>query len=259
GELLTALGAFAGRTDSSALREEVADFVLTHYQQAGWPVTDVAVSGDGGRLDVRIAEGRFGTVSVDGGHPWMREAVRRDWQGAAGRPLTMGDVARRLDWLHRNPLHAATIGFEPGAEPAVADAVVSLHSRRPVRLTAGWRNDGVPPLARHRFFAGFELADAFGLPFWLGAEAFAGEDFDDYRAGRAEWRGFLPGRQELRISGHWADVRADGIVPGFTSSSEVRSRGAAIAWRPGLPVWRGWHFDAGAGIGFLRTDSEVRL
>lgn len=253
------LAGFAGCEDSVALREEVADAVLLYYQESGWPVVEVEVSGtEDGHLVAGVREGMFGSVRVEGGHRWMRQVAARDWERLQGKPLRMADVTSRLEWHHRNPLHAATIGFEPAAEPAVADAVVTVHSPRPLRVFAGWRNDGIEPLGRHRFSAGFEVADVWGMPFWLGAEALTGEDGDGYEGARAEWRGYLPWRHELRLTGQRVSAEADGVVPGFTSSTSVVVRNAAVRYL--VPVRAGaWRADAGIGAGFLQTTSEVSV
>ena len=184
--LAVKLEAFRGRPDNAAVREAIADEILRHYQAAGWPVTDVAVTGASGTLTASIHEGRYGTITVTGGSEWIRRAAFADWSRREGHPLTNDGLAANLAWLHRNPLHAATIGFTPGAAPATADATLTLQDTRPVRLYAGWRDDGAPPLDRDRFMAGVEVADVFGLP-WerIPRPMYPLDPIDDWRSARS--------------------------------------------------------------------------
>jgi hemolysin activation/secretion protein len=257
--LASSLEQFRGQPDSDALREQIADAVLQHYQAAGWPVVDVSVErGASGGLTVQVLEGRFGDISVAGGSEWMRRAVYADWSRRQSQPLTTGGVAAGLAWLHRNPLHAATIGFAPGSAPATADATLTLQETRPVRLYAGWRDDGSPPLDRNRFFAGFEMADAFGIPSWLNLEVLTGADRDEFHGSRGMMRLFLPVHHELRLGGYWTHAESDAGIPGFDAVSMVEGWNVSLRWLVPLPAWRGWQCEMGGGADFFRLDSEQR-
>ena len=254
--------ALAGREDTAAARDEAADLILDEYKTAGWPVTEVEVAPDGrGGLRALVSEGVHGDVSVSGGAAGTRRAVFREWAAKKGRPLTMDDALESLAWLHRNPLRAAVLEFAPGAEPASADAALTLQTDHPARLTGGWNNDGVEPLGRNRFSLGAELADPGGLPLWAQAEVYADGDFERYAAARGTVRLFLPGRNELRLGGLWTEGRADGVVPGFTSVSEISVWTGSVRWvKPVTALSRGgWRHDAGLGVDFFRAESGVEL
>jgi hemolysin activation/secretion protein len=259
--LRDALRPFQNQPDTPTLRSAVADAVLTHYQAAGWPVTEVSVepAGAGGGLTAAIHEGRYGEIAVEGGTPWMRQAVAAGWRNKPGAPLTMDDALTGLAWTHRNPLHVVTASFSPGADPATADTTLTLQSDAPVRFFSGWRNDGIEPLGEHRFSAGIEAADLLGLPLWLSLETLTGEDAEAYRAARGSVRFFLPWRHELRVSGQWTGGRTEGIVPGFTSASEVDAWFVSARYLVPLPSLQGWQSELGAGAEFFRTRSSVSV
>ncbi len=254
------LQGFENQADTEAMRSTIADTVLEHYQAAGWPVTEVEVTPQAeGRLDVGIREGRYGQIAVDGSTAWVRQAIAASWQNRPGAPLTMEDVLDALAWIHRNPLHAVTASFSPGAEPATADTILTVHSPAPLRFFSGWRNDGIESLGKDRYSAGIELADPAGLPLWFSAELLSGEDLDAYHAARSTLRLFLPWEHELRFSGQWTQGKTDGVVPGFTSSSEVEAWYISSRYLIPLPGWRGWRTDFGAGADFFRTTSGVAV
>jgi hemolysin activation/secretion protein len=256
--LESSLDAFRGQPDNDKVREAIADAVLRHYQSAGWPVVDVAVvRGIHGRVIVQIQEGRFGEVAVAGGSAWMRRAAFVDWSRLRGTPLTSAGLAEDLAWLHRNPLHAGVVSFAPGAETATADATLTLQEARPVRLYAGWRNDGSPPLDRDRFFAGVEIADVLGIPSWVNLEALTAADRDEFHGGRGLMRLFLPSHRELRLGGYWTQAESTTTLPGFDSVSALEAWNVSMRWLLPLPAWRGWRGDLGLGADFYRLDSVV--
>lgn len=258
--LETQLDSFRGRADSAAMREAVADAVLKHYQNAGWPVVDVAVTRGGkGRIVVEVQEGRFGEINVAGGSAWMRKAVFADWSRMRDMPLTSESIAEGLAWLHRNPMHAGTISFAPGVAPATADATLALQERRPVKVYAGWGNDGAPPLDRDRFTLGLEVADVLGVPSWLNLEGVSAVDFDEYHGGRGALRLFLPTHREVRLGGYWTEAESSQALPGFDSVSALTAWNASARWIIPLPAWRGWRGDLGIGADFFRYDSVVNV
>ena len=258
--LTDALRHWQNQPDTDVNRSAVADAVLAHYQAAGWPVTEVSVlpAGDG-QLEIQVREGRYGSIAVDGGTAGMRQAIAASWQKRPGAPLTLADVEAALAWTHRNPLHAVTASFSPGPGPATADTVLTIQSETPARCFGGWRNDGVASLGEDRFSAGVEFADPAGLPLWATAEILSGTDPGAYLAARSSLRLFLPWEQELRLSGQWTRGRSDGVVPGFTSSSDVEAWFAGGRYLIPLPAWKGWQADLGGGADFFRTTSGVSV
>lgn len=244
----------------AADRSAAADAVLAHYQTAGWPVTEVEVMpGKDGGLEVSILEGCYGRILVEGGTPSQRRAVAASWQEKPGAPLTMPDVMDGLAWLHRNPLHAVTASFAPGTDPATADTVLTLQSDAMFRFFTAWQNDGIQPLGDHRLRAGVEMADLFGLPLWAVAEAFVGDDPDAYQAARGSLRAFLSWQHELRLTGQWTRGRAEDLVPGFTSSSEVDTWFTSARYLIPGNSGKEWKWELGVGLDFFRTSSQVAV
>ncbi len=259
GALDSSLRSFHGQPDKTVTQEAIADAVLAHYQAAGWPVTDVSVERLApGILRVAVTEGRYGEISVAGGPERMRRAAFSDWSRLRGTPLTADSIAASLAWLHRNPLRAGTVSFAPGAETATADALLTLQDAPPVQFAAGYRDDGAPPLARARFFAGIEGADAFGIPSWWNAEVTSGEDSDEYFGARGMLRLFLPSRQEVRVSGYWTQAASTtALLPGFDSVSDLEAWNVSLRMVQPLRARRGWTADLMAGADFFRVNSNV--
>jgi hemolysin activation/secretion protein len=257
--LQSALRRFCGQPDKAAVHESIADAVLEHYQTAGWPVVDVSVEkSSAGALEVAVTEGRYGEISVAGGSDWMRRATFADWSRLRGAPLTADSIAASLAWLHRNPLHAGTVSFSPGPATATADATLTLQEARPYLFSTGYRDDGAPPLGRERFFAGFEMADAFGIPSWWNVEATTGSDSDEYFGVRSMLRLFLPSHHEVRLSGYWTQAASTtALLPGFDFVSDLEAWNVSLRVAKPLPAWRGWNGDLTAGADFFRLNTNV--
>jgi hemolysin activation/secretion protein len=265
-DLQARLAPLLAEADSPEGVERVVDAVLEHARMHGRPVMEVeavpppaGAAGGSAPLRLLVWPGLISSHSLEGGSPGMRAVMADDWTRRTGEELDLHDVEAWLDWTHRNPFHQVTLSFEPGAEPATADGVLTLHSEAAVRTFVAWRDDGVEPLGPQRFSAGFELADAAGLPVWVSGELVGGEDWPDYRSGRGQLRWFLPWHHELRLAGSLTTAELDGFLPGLPitsslDSSELNARYVVPLGKPG-----GWWVDAGIGFDFRRTESGVAV
>lgn len=270
GELAARLAPLLAAAPASEGLERVLDAFLAHAREHGHPVMEVeavppapggsVLPGPGpAPLRLVVFPGIISSLSLEGGSPWMREAVAADWARKSGQPLDLGAVEDWLDWTHRNPFHQATLSFEPGPEAATADGVLTLRSEALARGVATWRNDGVEPLGAQRFSSGLELGDVAGLPVWLSAEMVGGEDWPDYRSARGQMRWFLPWHHEVRLAGSWTMAELDGFLPGLPITSSLRSVEAVGRYVVPLGRRAGWRFEAGAGFDFRRTESGIGL
>ncbi len=247
--------------------ERIVDEILDHCRAHGRPVMEIAAepfSPEEGVLRLQVFPGLISGMSLAGGSAWMREAVADDWARKIGRPLDMNAVEEWLDWTHRNPFHQATLSFTPGAEPATAEGLLTLHSERTFGFYTQWRNDGVEPLGQHRFAAGVETGDLFGWPVYIAAEVHADDSFSDSLGGRGLARWFLPWHHELRLSGGAARVDLDDLLPGYDLTSSLRTWdfSARYLWpltAPDRPRPGGWKLEAGLGVDYRRTKSGVSL
>lgn len=248
-------------------QERLIDALLEHFRVHGYPVMEVEANPpprDGGLWQIRAYPGEISGMSLTGGTAWMRAALAPDWARKIGQPLYLPDVEEWLDWTHRNPFHQATLAFTPGADPATAEGLVTLHSTRWASGYVQWRNDGVEPLGQHRFTAGFEAADIFGLPFYLNAEVMTDESFFDLLGARGLLRWFLPWHHELRLAGGWTRADVDGLLPGFqlTSSLHTWDISARYFWPLAQSARHSdqrWRLEGGLGADFRHTVSRLSL
>lgn len=261
------LASLQPNADTAAGREQIVDALLEHYRTEGYPVMEVeaeAPSSSDAPWRLRVHTGVISSMSLTGGSAWMQKAVARDWARSINQPLNLQSIEEWLDWTHRNPFHQATLGFTPGQAPASAEGLLTLHSTKLLNGYLQWRNDGVSPLGQHRFAAGLETGDLWGWPVYVAAEVLADESFSDMLGARATMRWFLPSKHELRLSGGWARVDVDGLLPGYDLSSSLRTWdfSARYLWPiNSLRRARGkaWKVEAGMGVDYRRTRSGVSL
>lgn len=241
--------------------ERIMDTVLAHGREHGWPVMEVEAPEEiaPGCWRLAIFPGVVSGMSLAGGSAWTRAAVASDWARHIGQPLSTNAIAEWLDWLHRNPLRQGTLSFEPGAEPATAEGLLTLHSEKNARMFSTWRNDGVDPLGQHRFSLGLEVGDPGGLPAWLSVEGLAGDNPEEYAGARGQARFFLPWHHELRLGGGWTQAEIDGFLPGLALTSSLHSWDVMARYVVPLGKMGGWKWEAGAGVDFRRTTSGVSV
>lgn len=253
------LGEFLHRPVTQENLDALTGVIVEDYRQHDVPVVDVSAVVENGIVTAVITEGRVGNITIVGGPACVHRSVTRDWRRLAGKPLRLSHLTDALNWLHRNPMHAATLRLKPGDETAVADLTLDLQNSRRTRFSSGYLNDGIAPLSEHRFFAGVEGSDWFGLPWWFTGQFFMDADVSSYHSAQVAQRFFLPWHHELRLYGAWTRAVVDGEIAAPLDSSTAESWQASARYLVPLPAWKRWKTDAGIGIDLRRTNNNVEF
>ncbi len=261
--LQTALQPFLQHDLTPAALDALTTAVLDHYRRHDQPVTEVEAA-DGafsaGLLTLRVTTGKLTAVTVNGGPRSTNLATARLWKDRTGQPLLLSSLAESLDFLHRNPLHAATLRLQPGDGPATAEGLLDTSSSRTARLRLDYANDGIPPLSEHRLQAGVELSDPFGLPSWWLLQGGTSDEPQGWQTARGAVRCFLPWEHELDVTGGWTHGEYD--TPVGTAATITA---AAESWQLGLryivPLDRcgSWHPEIGLGVDFRRSNNTLEF
>lgn len=142
------------------IRSETKAFLTTR----GRPYVEVTIppqNVSSGVVQVVITEYRLGKVTVTGNHYFHANLVRAPSELKPGEVVTLGAVQADMDRLNANPFLSVDAVFKPGAAPGTTDLDLVAKDRLPLRVYAGYDNQGYPLLGLQEFSAGINFGNVF--------------------------------------------------------------------------------------------------
>ena len=159
---------------------EIRRAVLERYRAAGKPLVDVYLPEQdvsAGVVRIAVAEFRLGQVRAHGNRYFSDKLLVREMPLEPGGAILQSAVSSGLAVLNANPYRRVDAVFAPGAATNSTDVILQTEDRLPLRVNAGYDNDGVPELGRDRFFAGIGYGNLFGLDQQIAYQFTASNDF----------------------------------------------------------------------------------
>nr|WP_233858337.1 ShlB/FhaC/HecB family hemolysin secretion/activation protein [Paraburkholderia sp. HD33-4] len=159
---------------------EIRRAVVAHYRAAGKPLVDVYVPEQdvsSGVVHIAIAEFKLGRVHASGNSYFSNRLLEREMPLEPGAAIPQAAVSKGLAVLNANPYRRVDAVFAPGDAADTTDVVLQTEDRLPLRVNAGYDNEGVPDLGRDRFFAGIGYGNLFGLDQQIAYQFTASNDF----------------------------------------------------------------------------------
>ncbi|WP_231337529.1 ShlB/FhaC/HecB family hemolysin secretion/activation protein [Paraburkholderia sprentiae] len=159
---------------------EIRRAVVERYRAAGKPLVDVYVPEQdvsSGIVRIDVAEFRLGRVHASGNTHFSSRLLEREMPLEPGAPIPQAAVTSGLAVLNANPYRHVDVVFAPGETANTTDVVLQTEDRLPLRVSAGYDNEGVPDLGRDRFFAGIGYGNLFGLDQQIAYQFTASNDF----------------------------------------------------------------------------------
>jgi hemolysin activation/secretion protein len=154
--------------------------VVERYRAAGKPLVDVYVPEQDvstGVVHIDVAEFRLGQVRARGNRYFSDRLLEREMPLESGGAILQSSVSSGLAVLNANPYRRVDAVFAPGDAENTTDVILQTEDRLPLRVNAGYDNDGVPSLGRDRFFAGIGYGNLFGLDQQIAYQFTASNDF----------------------------------------------------------------------------------
>ena len=164
-EFTRAAGSYLGHPLTRADLDRIASLVRAAYRAAGRPFMDVAVPPqniENGVVQVVVSEFRIGEVTISGNQHFSSKTIRRLGGLESGETLTLPLMRRALDAYNQNAFMTVDAVMRPGAETGLSDVALTVHDRRPLRVYAGYDNQGVRTLGREEWNAGFNWGNVLG-------------------------------------------------------------------------------------------------
>lgn len=159
---------------------EIRRAVVERYRAAGKPLVDVYVPEQdvsSGVVRIVVAEFRLGQVRTSGNRYFSDQLLKREMPLEPGSAIPQSSVSAGLAVLNANPYRRVDAVFAPGDTPNSTDVILQVDDRLPLRVNAGYDNEGVPDLGRDRFFAGIGYGNLFGLDQQIAYQFTASNDF----------------------------------------------------------------------------------
>jgi hemolysin activation/secretion protein len=159
---------------------EIRRAVVEHYRAAGKPLVEVYVPEQdvsSGVVRIDIAEFKLGRVQARGNNYFSSRLLEREMPLEPGGPILQSAVSSGLAVLNANPYRRVDVVYAPGEAANTTDVVLQTEDRLPLRVNAGYDNEGVPDLGRDRFFAGVGYGNLFGLDQQIAYQFTASNDF----------------------------------------------------------------------------------
>lgn len=158
-------GAYLGRPLTRADLDRLAATVRAAYRTAGRPFMDVVVPPqniENGVVQVVVTEFRVGQVTISGNRYFSSKTIQRLGGVEGGEVLTLPLMRSALDAYNQNAFLSVDAVLRPGAEAGSSDLVLTARDRRPLRVYAGYDNQGVRTLGRDEWNVGFNWGNVLG-------------------------------------------------------------------------------------------------
>ncbi len=233
------------------------------YRQHGRPFVGIAVPPQNissGVVQVVVQDYRVGEVRAEGNRYFSGALLQRESGLSAGQTLTLDGVKDSLARLNDNPFRSVTTRFQPGTDPGTTDVVLQTSDRLPVRVYAGFDNQGIPSLGRNEWSVGANWGNVFGWDQQLSYQFTRGTS-GLFNAHSLSWTAPLPNGDKLLIFGSHEKAQPD-VGPDFgeTGTSGQASLRylhtlARTSWSNGLELSQ----NVQAGYDFKTTNNDLEF
>ena len=156
---------WVGRPLTRAGLDGLIGLVRDWYRKAGHPFMDVTAppqNVQGGVIQIVVTEYRLDQVEVSGNRHFSDDLILRMGGLKSGDLLTLPRLREALDDYNRNPFMSVSAVAKPGDITGRTDIELKVEDRTPVRVYAGYDNQGAPSLGRDEWNVGFNLGNLFG-------------------------------------------------------------------------------------------------
>jgi hemolysin activation/secretion protein len=149
-ELIDLLAPYTGRELSIARLLEARDAITRHYIANGY-VSSGAVLPDqkvqDGVVEIRVVEGTLARIEIEGTEHFRRSYLERRLERAAGEPLNVHDLERRLHLLQQDPrVRRVAAELQPGEVRGESVLSLGLEEESPYRAWLIGSNDESPSI-----------------------------------------------------------------------------------------------------------------
>jgi hemolysin activation/secretion protein len=245
----------------------LADLEQIRAQTRAWyvarrhPFVDVVAPPqniNAGVVQMVVSEYQLGKVEVVGAHYFKNSLILQPVDLKPGQKIDLPQLQDNLARLNENPFLSVDAEFRPGEEPATTDLVLRAKDRLPLRVYAGYDNQGVPTLDTREWNAGVNWGNAFGTGQILSYQytravngRFASHSASDVIR--------VDNTDKILVFGNYAILRSASFLGPFQFDSNGHSTQASFRWVHTLPKLFGDSLTGHVQLGydFKSTDNNA--
>ena len=237
----------------------MADLILIHYDEAGYPVVLVDVPDQDlreGKLTFVVEMGVIGDVGVTRPSYSNPKAIQKGLWLRRGDVIRRKDLNAQMDWYGRSAFRKPKLLVSPGLAPPSADILIGLTERRPWRVSLGYENSGQEAIGRDQFVLGAAaMTKGEHVIAW---QTVLGVPVSSLQANAVTWEiPFHSLHQTLQLSASLAEVETNTTIEGLSLENQGTSWGFSAIHRVPLPSFGKWKHSLRSGIEVKSTDQFI--
>jgi len=199
---------FVGQPVNMDLINAIAAETAKFYREHDHPVVSVIAPPQdvtNGVVQLLVTEAKLGEVRV-AGNRWFKSRLFHT-RLKSGGPIIMSQLEADTAFYGRNPFRSVTAEMSPGKNSGETDLTLRVQDKFPLRVFAGYNNEGVKSTGEDQFFFGFNYGNLFGLGQELSYQFTASSDFDQLLSHSATWTVPLPWHDIFQVSATYSNSR----------------------------------------------------
>jgi len=232
---------FLGQPLSMALLNRVVKKINKTYQSTDFPLVDAYLPEQditSGQVQVMVREAVLGEVRVEGANRSSPEYMRRQVSVPPGSRIDTKMISRDVAWLNENPIRNVNVVYERGKQEGTSDLILKTKESRPVQVSAGYANSGLPSTGRNEVTGGLNWYQVLGTEQSLSYQFSGNQELDRLKAHALVWSVPFPWRHRLQFIGVMAENAVQAVASGFPLDITGQSRQFSAAYT--VPLASAW-------------------
>lgn len=221
-ELAKRLAAGEGRPAEERLLAGIALVVENYAREKDFPIASAVIppqSMAGGTVRVALLRGKIRDIKVPNARWFSQSLLREKLRLERGESVKISELDRAINWTNTNPFRRVRVHIQP-VDAGVADIIVGIEEKLPVRLTASYDNTGNEILGENRYTGGVTFGNAWGRDHQVSYQFITSDDIEIFRAHALDYRIPLRWRHILSFSGSYVMASPTFFDGYFTQKGE---------------------------------------
>jgi len=231
-EFTDAIKPYLGQPISIEMVKRLANDVLTYLRQHDRYAAGIVVPSPqditGGEVRLAVVLGRYKDVQVRGNRWFSREQLQASLGLKPGDEVRLSTLDEAVNWTNANPFRRIKVLVNNlETEPGMADLVVDVQERLPLRFAASYDNTGIELVGLNHYTASIQFGNVWGLDHQASYQYTTTDRTYLYQAHAADYRIPLPWRHYLQVAGSYSRIAPEfyegrGVLVGENIVSSLR-------------------------------------
>jgi hemolysin activation/secretion protein len=258
-EYADSVAKYVGQPITQELVKRLAGDILAYLQKhdrlvAGF-VLPTPQDNSNGEVRLAVLVGRYKQLRLQGNRWFSREQLVASLGLKPGDEVRLSTLEEAVNWTNANPFRRIKVLVNDlKAEPGMADLIVNVQERIPVRTAVSYDNTGNDVIGRNHYTASMQFGNLWGLDH-QGSYQFTTTDHSSiYQAHSGDYRVPLPWHHYLQLAGAYSSV-----LPTFEKGLfALKGQNVLANLRYIAPVERApFSMEFSAGLDFKQTNNNL--